>query len=111
MTEEYNRAEKQAYLREQIIDVGYDPESFVEFMQIARGTSSLPIENGGDVDMWTLDELKDVVTQYIEKNPLRQAEEEPSGGSPSGGSTQPEAPAVNSRRILGSPRSHPPTSR
>jgi hypothetical protein len=37
MTEEYNRAEKQSYLREQIIDIGYDPESFVEFMRTMKG--------------------------------------------------------------------------
>jgi len=37
MTEEYNRAEKQAYLCQQIINVGYDPESFVEYMQVMKG--------------------------------------------------------------------------
>jgi len=37
MTKEYNTAEKQAYLCQQIIGVGYDAQSFVEYMEVMKG--------------------------------------------------------------------------
>lgn len=42
MSEDLAREEKQQFLREQILDRGYSPEKFVEFMSGLRGTSCVP---------------------------------------------------------------------
>ena len=47
------RAQKQEYLVENIQQKGYDTTTFANFMATKR-------ENGGDVDAWDLEELKDV---------------------------------------------------
>jgi len=33
-------------------------------------------ESGGDIDNWTLEELKDAVARYKEENPLRKRDDE-----------------------------------
>lgn len=45
---------KQDYLRENILDKGYDPETFVDFLVSKKG------ENAQDLDIWDFDELKNV---------------------------------------------------
>ena len=51
--------EKQNYLRENIIDAGYDANAFVEFLVGKKG------EAGADVANWSLPDLKNVVQEFI----------------------------------------------
>lgn|SRR3990167_3558858 len=50
---------KQIFLREQILDKGYDPEAFVDFLNSKR-------EDGSDISSWTLQELVDLVSEYVD---------------------------------------------
>jgi len=54
---EEQRNLKQTYLREAIIDAGYDPEKFVQYLGSEK-------ENGTDIDNWDLEELKLAVLNY-----------------------------------------------
>ena len=58
MTEEETQ-EKQNYLREKIMDAGYDTNAFVEFLIEKKGDA------GADVANWSLSDLKDVVQEFI----------------------------------------------
>ena len=51
---------KQLYLREEIIDQGYDPSDFNLYMCNIRQEENIDLNN------WTLEELKNVVTNYKE---------------------------------------------
>ena len=51
---------KQLYLREEIIDQGYDPSDFNLYMCNIRQEENIDLNN------WTLEELKSVVTNYKE---------------------------------------------
>jgi hypothetical protein len=51
---------KQTYLREHILDKGYDAEAFVDFLYDKK-------ENGNDISIWTLEELQSCVTEYVQK--------------------------------------------
>ncbi len=92
MSEDFARNEKQNYLRENIIEKGYKPEKFVEYMQALRGillfvglpsvahhilTPLFLLENGDNIDLWTIDELKDIVDRFVEKNPLQPEKPQP----------------------------------
>ena len=61
MTEEETQ-EKQNYLREKIMDAGYDTNAFVEFLIEKKGDA------GADVANWSLSDLKDVVQEFIALN-------------------------------------------
>lgn len=54
---EEERKIKQIYLREAIIEAGYHPDKFVQYLNSLK-------ENGSDVDNWELDELKNEVQKY-----------------------------------------------
>ena len=54
--------EKQNYLRQNIMDAGYDTNAFVEFLMEKKG------EEGADVSNWSLPDLKDVVQEFIALN-------------------------------------------
>ena len=54
--------EKQNYLRENIIDKGYDADDFVTFLGQRKG---LEIEEGIDLNDFSLDELKTLVQDFI----------------------------------------------
>ena len=69
MSEEELQA-KQLYLREEIIDKGYDPSDFNIFMCNIRQEESIDLNN------WTLDELKSVVSNYKESQMAKEKEEE-----------------------------------
>ena len=56
--------EKQNYLRENILDKGYEAEDFVSYLTKKKG------DEGVDLNNWTLDELKLLVQEYIFKHPL-----------------------------------------
>ena len=52
--------EKQIFLRQNILDKGYDTNSFVEFMMDKKGG-----EEEADVGNWTMSDLKIVVKEFI----------------------------------------------
>ena len=54
--------EKQNYLRQNIMDAGYDTQAFVEFLIDKKG------EAGADVANWSLPDLKNVVQEFISLN-------------------------------------------
>ena len=51
--------QKQFYLRENILNKGYDPEEFMNFLKSKKG------ENGLDLRNWGKQELEKTVTQFI----------------------------------------------
>lgn len=59
--------EKQMYLKDKILSQGYNKIEFANFMISLR-------ENGTDVDVWTMDEIKQVVSDFI-KSQAPQVEE------------------------------------
>ena len=63
---------KQHYLRAEIIDEGYDPSDFNNYM------CSIRQEEAIDLDSWSLQDIKDVVASYKEalKNKEKQEQEE-----------------------------------
>ena len=50
---------KQAYLRENVLEKGYDADEFMEFLQEKKG------ENGLDLSNWTMKELTIAVADFI----------------------------------------------
>ena len=57
---EDSQEEKQNYLRENILNQGYDTIQFVNFLKSKKG------EEGADVANWTMEDLKKVVQEFIE---------------------------------------------
>ena len=57
-------SEKQAYLRENILEKGYDAEEFMKHLQNKKGESSL------DLSLWNLDELKEAVNEFTKGNKI-----------------------------------------
>ena len=62
--------EKQNYLRQHIMDAGYDTNAFVEFLIEKKG------DEGADVANWSLSDLKDVVQEFIALNGGNDANED-----------------------------------
>ena len=54
--------EKQNFLREKILEKGYDVNSFVQFLTEKKG------EEGADVANWSMEDLKIVVNEFIKLN-------------------------------------------
>ena len=54
-----SQEEKQNFLRETILEKGYDVNEFVQFLIDKKG------EDGADVAVWTMDDLKIVVKEFI----------------------------------------------
>ena len=66
-----NIQEKQAYLRENVLEKAYDADEFMSFLQQKKG------ENGLDLNNWTMNELIKAVNEFIhDKNKENQPEEE-----------------------------------
>ena len=65
--------EKQNYLRENILDKGYDAEDFVTFLTSKKQGDE---DEGVDLGNWSLNELKMVVQQYILTHPIPKAKVE-----------------------------------
>ena len=55
-------SKKQAYLRENILERGYDAEEFMKLLQNKKGEQSL------DLSCWSLEELKEAVKEFIKDN-------------------------------------------
>ena len=66
-----SQEEKQNFLRETILEKGYDTNQFVQFLIDKKG------ENGADVGVWTMSDLKIVVKEFIQLNGGEVEEEEP----------------------------------
>ena len=63
--EDNSEEEKQNFLRENIIDKGYDADEFVSFLAEKKG---IEIEEGIDLNDFSLDELKSLVQDFIMAN-------------------------------------------
>ena len=50
--------DKQNFLREEIMDKGYNPQAFQDFMMQQAGTGEI------DLDNWTMQDLRDVVEKF-----------------------------------------------
>ena len=61
--EDNTEEEKQNYLRENILEKGYDAEDFVSYLTIKKG------EDGVNLNNWSLEELKSLVQEYILAHP------------------------------------------
>ena len=59
MSDDSTQEEKQNFLRENILDKGYDTNMFVEFLMDKKG------EGGADVGNWTMSDLQIVVKEFI----------------------------------------------
>ena len=57
--EDNTAEEKQNYLRENILDKGYDTNKFIEFLKSKKG------EEGADITNWTMEDLKNIVKEFI----------------------------------------------
>lgn len=55
------RLEKQNFLREQIIDKGYDGQKFQEYLESKK-------KYGSEIDQWELEELKLMVRNFQKLN-------------------------------------------
>ena len=69
--EDASQEEKQNFLREKILEKGYDTNQFVQFLIDKKG------ENGADVAVWTMVDLKKVVKEFIKLNGGEVEEDEP----------------------------------
>ena len=49
---------KQQFLRAEILEQNYDPQSFIDFLTLKKG------ETAADIKNWSLDELKEIVVEY-----------------------------------------------
>ena len=54
--------EKQAFLRENILEKGFDAEDFMKLLQTKKG------EVGLDLSSWSMDELREAVNEFTKDN-------------------------------------------
>ena len=52
---------KQNYLRTEILDKGFDPDQFLNFLIEKRG------EDGSDLEKWAFSDLSTVVQEFVHK--------------------------------------------
>ena len=62
--------EKQNFLTEKILEKGYEAEEFADFLLIKKG------QDGLDLDNWTMDELKNLVDEFLEYHKETEKEKE-----------------------------------
>ena len=62
MTDDATIEEKQGFLRETILDKGYDVNQFIQFLTDKKG------EEGADVSNWSMHDLQTVVKEFIKLN-------------------------------------------
>ena len=60
--EDATTSEKQTFLRQTILDRGYDAEKFVEFLKSKKG------EAGADIANWSMKDLREAVRQFLSFN-------------------------------------------
>ena len=59
--EDSSQESKQNYLRENILDKGYDATTFINFLKSKKG------EKGEDISNWSMPDLQEVVQEFISK--------------------------------------------
>ena len=69
MAEDATIEEKQGFLRETILDKGYDANQFMQFLIDKKG------EEGADVSNWLMNDLQAVVKEFIKLNGGKEQEE------------------------------------
>ena len=57
--EDSTEEEKQTFLRENILDKGYDTNKFIDFLKSKKG------EDGADISNWTMEDLKQIVKEFV----------------------------------------------
>jgi hypothetical protein len=62
MTDDATIEEKQGFLRETILNKGYDVNQFIQFLTDKKG------EEGADVSNWSMHDLQTVVKEFIKLN-------------------------------------------
>ena len=68
-TDEDLRNLKQSYLLENIINVGHDPNDFAQYIESLKrkpqkSLTGECVADGMNIDNWTFEDLKEVVTRY-----------------------------------------------
>ena len=71
MEDDASQEEKQNYLRENILEKGYDASAFVEFLKTKKG------EAGSDISNWSMEDLCEVVQEFISINSSPEKEKDP----------------------------------
>ena len=64
MTDQTRIEEKQEYLRQNILEKGYDANLFADYLITKKG------EDGADIGSWSMDDLRKVVQEFTEKQSL-----------------------------------------
>ena len=54
--------QKQKYLRENVLEKGYDPDKFLEFLTIKKGEQGIQLEN------WTFQEIIEATNEFLNNN-------------------------------------------
>ena len=89
------REKKQNLLKTEIIQSGYRPQDFVDFVNKIK-------EEGSDVDNWTYEELEELIRQFRSENKPQPLEEGLMTGkvglSRAGDVREPELPRPGDRR-------------
>ena len=70
MEDDASQEEKQNYLRENILEKGYDANAFVAFLKSKKG------EAGSDISNWSMEDLCEVVQEFISINSPPEKEKE-----------------------------------
>ena len=76
MTDDATIEEKQGFLRETILNKGYDVNQFIQFLTDKKG------EEGADVSNWSMHDLQTVVKEFIKLNGGGEEEPQPEVKSP-----------------------------
>ena len=64
--EDTTQEDKQNYLRENILEKGYDVNMFITFLKLKKG------EEGADIENWSMPDLQNVVQEFINLNQIGQ---------------------------------------
>ena len=101
MSDDATIEEKQNFLREKILDKGYDTGQFVQFLIDKKG------EDGADVAVWTMHDLQIVVKEFIKLNG-GEVEEEPQTKN-QGSFSNPQSPQqkIETQQKQPEPKSEP----
>ena len=70
MEEDSSIEEKQEYLRDNILNKGYDANSFAEFLISKRG------EESEDIGTWSMEDLREAVKEFLENHKIEQNNDE-----------------------------------
>ena len=83
---------KQTLLQSEIIEKNYDKTAFINFCLSKK-------ENGDDLNNWTLDELTQIVREFVSTQNQAQIQNEPSSTNPEAGQKEGEAQEIKKEDI------------